>query len=234
MLVVDSSFVVNPSLYKKVPYDPYQDFEPVSLAVTTTQVLTVNPSLPVYSAKDLVSLVRANSGKYSYASAGIGTPGHLAGELFRLSLDLDLVHIPFSGAGPAIASTVGGHTPIASGSPASTIAQVKDGKLRALAVATSARLPALPDVPTMAEAGFPGIECDVWVGVLIPAGTPQDIVIALNRAVVDIDALPEVKERLTAFGFEPFAVTLENSPARIKAEGAKWAKVIREAGIKAE
>jgi tripartite-type tricarboxylate transporter receptor subunit TctC len=150
-----------------------------------------------------------------------------------LSASLDLVHVPFGGAGPAIISTVAGHTPIAFGSPASTVPQITGGKLRALAVASKARIPALPDVPTMAEAGFPDVECDVWVGVLAPAGTPNDIVALLHREIGKIVALPEMKERLVALGFEPFAPSLEDSGARIRAESAKWAKVIRSAGVRA-
>jgi tripartite-type tricarboxylate transporter receptor subunit TctC len=144
------------------------------------------------------------------------------------------VPVPFNGAGPAVGSTVAGHTPIAFGSPASTVAQIKDGKLRALAVATRTRLTALPDVPTMAEAGFPDIECDVWVGVFLPAGTPSDIVGLLNRTIVDIVALPDVKERLATFGFEPSAIAFAESSGRIRSDSAKWAKVIQAAGIKAE
>jgi tripartite-type tricarboxylate transporter receptor subunit TctC len=235
ILVTDgTSFVVNPHLYDKVPYDPFKDFEPVSLAVTTTQVLAVNPSLPVHTVKELVALLKAEPGKYGFASPGIGTPGHLTGELFRLSTGVDLIHVPFGGAGPAIASTVAGHTPIAFGSPASTVPQITTGKLRALAVASKTRLPALPEVPTMAEAGFPDVECDVWVGALAPARTPKEIITMLHREIGAIVALPEVKDRLVALGFEPFAPSLEESDARIRAESAKWAKVINAAGVKAE
>jgi tripartite-type tricarboxylate transporter receptor subunit TctC len=146
MMIDVTSYVVNPSLYKKVPYDPFKDFDPIALAVTTTQVLMVHPSLPVASVKDLVALIKADPGKLSYASAGVGSPSHLTSELFRISLGLDLVHVPFNGAGPAIASTIGGHTPIAFGSPASSVAQVMQGNLRGLAVASKRRLAALPDV----------------------------------------------------------------------------------------
>ena len=203
LLVMDTGFVINPFVYPKVPYDPFKDFEPVSIAVTTTQVLTVTPSLPVQNVKELVALVKASPGKYSYASPGIGTPGHMTAELFRLSLGLDLVHVPFNGAGPAVASTIGGHTPIAFGSPASSIAQVKDGKLRGLAVASGKRLLALPDLPTMAQAGFPDIDVEFWIGIFAPASTPKDIVAALNREVDKAVALPDVRQRLDALGFEP-------------------------------
>jgi tripartite-type tricarboxylate transporter receptor subunit TctC len=234
ILVHDTGFVIAPHLYAKVAYDPFRDFDPVSLAVTTTQVLTVTPSLPVQTARELVTLVKANPGKYSYASPGIGTPGHMTAELFRLLLGLDLVHVPFNGGGPAAASTIAGHTPIAFGSPAATIAQVNDGKLRALAVASSARLSALPNVSTMAEAGFPEVESEFWVGMFVPAGTPADIIAVLNTEIGKAVALPDMRQRLAALGFEPASITPEQSAAKLRTESAKWAKVIGAANIKAE
>jgi tripartite-type tricarboxylate transporter receptor subunit TctC len=233
LLVMDTGFVINPFVYPKVPYDPFKDFEAVSIAVTTTQVLTVTPSLPVKSVKELVALVKANPGKFSFASPGIGTPGHMTAELFRLSLGLDLVHVPFNGAGPAVASTIGGHTPIAFGSPASSVAQVKDGKLRGLAVASGKRLVALPDVPTMAQAGFPDIDVEFWIGIFAPASTPKDIVAALKREVDRAVALADVRQRLDALGFEPAGSGFADSAAKLKSESAKWAKVVQAAGIKA-
>lgn len=234
ILVVDgTSFVVNPTLYAKVPYDPYKDFDPLTIAASTTQVLTVNPSLPVRTARELADLVKANPGKYSYSSPGLGTSGHLIGELFRMSLGLDLVHVPFPGAGPAVAATIAGHTPMSFGSPASTVGQIKDGQLRALAVATRKRLQALPDVPTMAEAGFPHIEANQWVGLLVPAGTPKDIATSLNREIVRSIALAEIRERLAALGFEPVASTPEDMARQIKVEAEVWGNVIRAANIKA-
>ena len=158
----------------------------------------------------------------------------MTAELFRISLGLDAVHVPFNGAGPAVASTIAGHTPIAFGSPASSIAQVKDGKLRGLAVATGKRLSALPDVPTMAEAGFPEIEGNFWVGMFVPAGTPADIIALLNREIGNAVALPDVKQRLDALGFEPSSITLQDAGAMLRSDSAKWAKVIQAAGIKAE
>jgi tripartite-type tricarboxylate transporter receptor subunit TctC len=233
LLVMDTGFVINPFVYPKVPYDPFKDFEAVSIPVTTTQVLTVTPSLPVKSVKELIALVKANPGKFSYASPGIGTPGHMTAELFRLSLGLDLVHVPFNGAGPAVASTIGGHTPIAFGSPASSVAQVKDGKLRGLAVASGKRLVALPDVPTMAQAGFPDIDVEFWIGIFAPASTPKDIVAALKREVDKAVALADVRARLDALGFEAAAIGSADAAGKLKSESAKWAKVVQAAGIKA-
>jgi tripartite-type tricarboxylate transporter receptor subunit TctC len=234
LLVTDISYVINASLYTKVPYDRVKDFEPVALAVTTTQVLVVTPSMPVHTVKQLVDLIKRNPGAYNYASPGVGTPGHMVGELFRLSAGLDLVHVPFNGAGPAVVSTVAGHTPIAFGSPASTVAQIKDGNLRALAVASRTRLPALPDIPPMAEAGFPDVEMDAWIGVFVPAGTPSEIVALLNRTIVAVVTRPNVRERLATLGFEPATIPLAETRDRIRSDSAKWARVIRDAGIKAE
>jgi tripartite-type tricarboxylate transporter receptor subunit TctC len=229
ILVMDTGLVINPLIY-----DPFKDFDPISLAFTTTQILTVTPSLPVNSVRELVALVKANPGKYSYASAGIGTPSHMTAELFRVSLGLDMVHVPFNGAGPAITSTIGGHTPIAFSSPASSIGQAKEGKLRALAVATGKRLTALPDVPTMAEASFPEIEGNFWVGLFVPAGTPADIVTLLHREVGSAAALPDVQQRLDALGFIAVSTSLEEASAILKRDSSKWTKVIQAAGIKAE
>ena len=234
LLFAFSSYVVNPTLFDKVPYDPYKDFEPLTLAVTSTTVVTVHPSVPAKTIKDLVALVRANPGKYSYSSAGAGTQAHLAGEQFRLSLGLDLVHIPFNGGGPAIAAVVGGHTPIGFSSPAASIPQIKEGNVRALAITSKRRSQILPDVPTMAEAGYPEIEGDSWVGVLVPAGTPKDIISLLNHEIVKVIALPDMKARLGELGYDPVGSTPEEFAARIKVEIEMWRKVIRAAKIKAE
>jgi tripartite-type tricarboxylate transporter receptor subunit TctC len=234
ILVVPPTIVVNPALYDKVPFDPYKDFDPVTIAVTSPDVLSVNPSLPVETVKDLVALIKANPGKYNFASPGTGTPGHLVGKQFRLSLGLDLVHIPFNSAGLAIGSTVAGHTPIAFTTPPPVVPQVKEGKLRALAVASKMRSRALPDVPTMAEADYPDIEGEAWFAVIVPAKTPKEIITLLHQEVVKLIALPDMKERLGALGFEPVGNTPEECAAQFRTEIAKWAKVIRQAGIKAQ
>jgi tripartite-type tricarboxylate transporter receptor subunit TctC len=232
LLVVFSSYVVNPTLFDKIPYDPYKDFDPVTLATTSTTVLVVNPSVPARNVKELVALIRANPGKMSYAHAGTGTQSHLAGEQFRLKLGLDLVPVPFNGGGPAAASVVGGHTPIAFNSPTAVLPHAQDGKLRVLAVNSEKRTSAMPDVPTIVEEGFPGINGDSWVGVLAPAGTPKDIIALLQREIAKALALSDIKERLVALGCDAVASTPEEFATRIKTEIGFWAGVIRAANIK--
>jgi tripartite-type tricarboxylate transporter receptor subunit TctC len=232
VLTAFSSFVINPAMFQRVPYDPVNDFDPVSLAVTTTTVVVVNPDLPVSNIAELVALIRANPGKYSYASAGTGSTSHLAGEQFRLALAPDLVHVPFSGGAPAMASVVAGHTPIGLGAPTAAVPLVNDGKLRALAVTSRTRTKTLPGVPTIIEGGYPDIAGDSFVGFAVPARTPKDIITLLNREIVRSLAPPEMKERQAALGNDVVASTPEEFGARIRAELATWAKVIKAANIK--
>jgi tripartite-type tricarboxylate transporter receptor subunit TctC len=233
LLVVASHFAVNPILFDAVPYDPIKDFDPVALPLATSVMITVHPSLPVQSVKDLVALIRANPGKYTDALTGIGTRNHLAAELFRQSLKLDLVHVPFNGGGLAVISVLAGHTPVFFSSPSQVLQHVKEGKLRALAIMTNVRSQMLPDVPTMAEAGYPGIEGEEWYGVIAPAGTPKDIVALLNREIVRLMALPDIRENLLTLGFELVpATTPEAFTARIKSDAEQWGNVIRAANLK--
>src|SRR4029078_1501811 len=183
ILVTGGSHLNNPFLYNHLPYDPIKGFDTVTLAVDSAVVLTVHPSVPAQSVKELVALIRANSGKYSYASPGTGTPPQLVGALVRLSLELDLVHVPFSGGGPAIGSTVAGHTPVSFGAMAPAVPLVKDGKLRALAVTSKARTAVLPEVPTMAEAGYPDVEGSSWTAVDVPVGAPNELFAPLHRTL---------------------------------------------------
>jgi tripartite-type tricarboxylate transporter receptor subunit TctC len=232
ILFAFSSHVVNPTLFARVPYDPIKDFDPVTLAVASTTVLTVNPSVPAKTVKELVDLIKANPGKFSFGSAGAGTQAHLAGEQFRLSLGLDLVHVPFGGGGPAVAAVVAGHTPISFGSPQAAMQHVREGTVRALAVTSKRRSQIFPDVPTMTEAGYSQIEGDSWVGILVPASTPGEIIEVLYRASSKILAQPDMQERLAALGYDLVASTPEEFATRITAEIEMWAKVIRAANIK--
>jgi tripartite-type tricarboxylate transporter receptor subunit TctC len=234
LLMVNPSYVINPTLYGKVPYEMGKSFDLVTLAVATTLVIAVHPSVPARTLAELVALIKANPGKYSYASPGTGTPGHLVGELFRLSLGLDLVHVPFNSAGQAVASAISGHTPICFASPSPAAQQVIEGRLRGLAVTSKARTPALPDVPTTAQAGYPGVAGDNWQGIVVPAGTPKEIITFLHRETVEIIALADVRERLAVLGFDPVANTPEGFAERARSEFETWARVIKESNIKAQ
>jgi tripartite-type tricarboxylate transporter receptor subunit TctC len=234
VLFVFGSFVISPSLFAKPGFDPQRDFAPVTLAATTTTVLVVNPSVPSHTVGELVGHIRANRGKLSFAHGGIGTPAHLAGEQFKLALDLDLVSVPFGGAAPATASVVAGHTPIGFISLAAVDAQVNEGRLRALAVTGKIRAKALPDVPTISEAGFPDIEGDSWVGVLVPAGTPKDVISLLHREIVAIITEPETRDRLRMLGYEPVAGTPDEFGHLIDAELQLWKDVVRRANIRSQ
>jgi len=234
ILVVSTGFIVNPSMFAKVPYDPIKDFAPVTLVASSPNVLSVYPELPARSVRELIDLVKANPGKYSFAQPGTGSTPHLAGELFKLKFGLDLVTVPFNGAALAINSTLGGHTPVVFTALPPAMANIKDGKLRGLAVLSLKRAAVLPDVPTMAEAGVPDQESDTLTGVVVPAGTPQEIIDRWHDEIARMVALPDVKQRLQDLGFEPVADQPSHFGERIKTEIAKWAKVVHDANIKAD
>jgi tripartite-type tricarboxylate transporter receptor subunit TctC len=234
LLVNGANFVVNPALYASVPYDPFKSFDAVTMAVTSAVVLTVHPSVPAKTVNELIALIKANPNKYSYASPGTGTPPQLVGELFRITLDLDLVHVPFKGGGEAISSALGGQTPVSFGSLAPAVPLVKDGRLRALAVASNARTAVLPDVPTFAEAGYPEIEGESWFAIVAPAGTPKETIASLNREIARAVAAPDVMQRLAVLGYAAVSSSPEDCTAKFKAEAAKWTKVIRVSGMKGE
>jgi tripartite-type tricarboxylate transporter receptor subunit TctC len=234
IMVVSTSFVVNPSLYPKIPYDPIKDFAPVTLAAATPNVLLAHPSIPANNVKELIAFLKENNGKYSYAHSGIGTTSHLSGEMFKHSQGLDLVSVPFGGAAPAVQSTLAGHTPIAFTVLTPAVPQVKEGKLRALAVTTPKRTPALPDVPTMAEAGLSGQESDTMSGVLVPARTPQPIIDLLHHEIGKAMLEPDAAAKLASLGFDTIDSTPDEFASRIRTDIMKWAKVVQTAGIKAE
>ncbi len=234
LLVTGGSHVNNPFLYSHVPYDPFKDFEAVTLGAIQPVVLTVHPSVPAQTVKELVALVKANPGKYSFASPGVGTPPSLVGELFRLSYAPDLIHVPFNGGGPAVGSTVAGHTPASFGAMAPAVPMIKDGKLRALAVASKTRAQLLPDVPTMTEAGFPDVEGSTWTAVVVPFGTPKDVIAQLHKMMAGILMQPDIKEKLGTMAFDSVASTPDECNEFFKAESAKWSKVIKAASIRAD
>jgi tripartite-type tricarboxylate transporter receptor subunit TctC len=232
LLVASTGLVVNPSLFAKVPYDPVKDFAPITIVAVSPNVMTVHPSVPARTAKELAALIKANPGKYSFASPGVGSTPHLSGEIFRLSQGVDMVTVQFKGAGPAIQDTVGGHTPIAVTALPPATPHIKEGKLRALFVTSEKRVAALPDVPTVAEAGLAGQEAYTLTGVLAPAGTPKAIIDLLHGEIAKIAKLPDVQKRLDDLGFEVVANSPVEFAARIKTEMEKWGKVIRDAKIK--
>jgi tripartite-type tricarboxylate transporter receptor subunit TctC len=234
ILAVSTSFIVNPSMYDKVPYDPIKDFAPITLVAASPNILFVNPQVPAKSVKELIELVRSNPGKYSYAQPATGSTPHLAGELFKLKFNLDLVTVPFNGASLAVNSTIGGHTPIAFTALPPAMANIKEGKLRGLAVLADKRSAALPEVPTMAEAGISDLESDTLTGIVAPIGTSPDIVNRWNAEIVKMVADPAIKKRLGELGFEPVANKPAEFGARIKTEIAKWDKVVRDAHIRAQ
>jgi tripartite-type tricarboxylate transporter receptor subunit TctC len=234
ILAVAPSYAANPSLFGSVPYDPEKSFDAVTLAATAPTILAVHPSVPANNVAELIETIRATPGKYSYASPGTGTPPHLLGELFRMSLRLDMVHVPYNSGGQAIGSTLAGHTPISFGALPPAVQLVKEGKLRALAITSTARAEALPEVPTIAEAGYPDFAADIWTAVLVPAGTPKAIVETLQREIAKVVASPEAKQRMAALGYRPVANSPSECRKYITAEAQRWAKVIHDAGIKVQ
>jgi tripartite-type tricarboxylate transporter receptor subunit TctC len=233
VLITVNNIVINPSLFEKVAFDPYKDFDPVAMAVGFSSAFAINPSAPARTVRELVDVIKANPGKYSYASPGLGTPSHLLGEQFRVTSGLDIVHVPYGGSGPAVAAALAGHTQICFAAMSAAAPQARDGKLRVLAVLSKNISLSMPEVPTIADAGYPGLDGDGWVGALVPARTPKTIVTLLNREINSIIALPELKEKFAALGLDPIGGTPEDFSRDMRAEGEKWAKVIKAANIKA-
>jgi len=237
-----SSHAINPGLYSKLPYDHIKDFAPVILVARVPNVLEVNPGVPVYTVADLIKLAKEKPGEINFASSGSGTSIHLSGELFKTMTGVNMVHVPYKGSAPAITDLIGGQVQVMFDNLPSSLQQIKAGKLRAIAVTSAQRSPALPDLPTIAESGLPGFEATSWFGVLAPAGTPPAIVNRLNAEINKWLQSPDGKEKLLAQGalIEPRgeSVTAGGSPeqfaAFIRAETEKWAKVIKASGAKVD
>ena len=225
-----ATHALNPALYKKMPYDPVADFAPISLLVVVPNVLVVNPDFPAKDVAELIALLKAEPGKYSYASSGNGTPLHLSGELFKSMAGVDMVHVPYKGAGPALVDVMGGHVPIMFDNLPSSTEHIKAGKLRGLAVTTAERAPSMPDLPTIAEAGLPGYETYTWNALFAPAGTPPEVVARINEAAVKALADPDVQAKLMGFGAVVDGSTPEELAAHVQAELAKWAPVVKASG----
>jgi tripartite-type tricarboxylate transporter receptor subunit TctC len=226
------ALAVNVSLYPKLPYDPAKDFAPVSNVAFVPFFLIANPSLPVNNLQELVALASAKPGELMLGHGGNGTAMHLSGELFKLMAKIQLVNVPYKGSGPAAVDTMGGQLPLAIVDVASAITQVKAGRLKALAVTTAKRISVAPDVPTFAEAGLPGYEAIGWFGVVMPAGTPPDIVGRMNTELVAALKRQEMRERVIAAGAEPSPSTPEEFGALIRSEIVKWAEVVKASGAK--
>lgn len=222
----------NLALFGELSYDPVADFAPISLLAAVPNIISVTPALPVGSLAELVALAKAKPGRLSYASSGNGTSTHLAAELFKAAAGIDIAHIPYKGSAPAVTDVIAGQVPVLVDSVASSAAQVKAGKLRALATTSPKRLLVLPDLPTVAESGYPGFQSTAWVGLLAPAGTPEAVVEQINAAVLKVMALPETRERMAGFGAEITTSTPDEFAAHIRSEMAKLGKVIRDANIR--
>jgi tripartite-type tricarboxylate transporter receptor subunit TctC len=225
---------INPSLYTKMPYDHIKDFVPVVLVAGVPNVLVVNPSLPINSVADLIKLAKAKPGTINFASSGSGTSIHLSGELFKTMAGVDMTHVPYKGSAPALQDLMGGQVQIMFDNLPSSLALIKAGKLRAIAVTSLKRAPALPDVPTIAESGLPGFEASSWFGILAPAGTPAPIVAKINAEVNKWLQSPDAKEQLLAQGAEAAGGSPEQFVAHIRAETDKWAKVVKASGAKVD
>jgi tripartite-type tricarboxylate transporter receptor subunit TctC len=234
ILMAASTLAINPIMYKAVPYDPVRDFAPITQAATLPNVVVVHPSLPVKSISELIAYAKAHPGQLNFASAGIGTSPQMSIELLKSMAGIDMVHIPYKGTAPGVVDVLAGQVLVMAPNVLTALPHIKSGKLRALAVTSPKRSAALPDVPTVAEAGLPGYDSTQWYGVLAPAGTQREIVARLHGAIARALRDEEVGRRLAADGAEPVGSSPEEFAAFIKSETEKWAKVARAAGIKAE
>ena len=233
ILVISIAHSVNPWLYK-LPYDPIKAFTPIGLMGVGTNVLTVHPSLPANSLKDLLAMAKEKPGELSYASAGIGTFQHLGAELFRLEAKVNLLHVPFRGGGPALTDVLGGHNKIMFSSLVQAVPHIKSGRLRALGTGGKERIPALADVPTISEAGVPGYEALNWWGLLAPVGTPPAVIARLHKALSEAQDTPEIQSQFEKEGAATRKMEPEEFGKFIESEMKKWERVVKEGGIKAE
>jgi len=231
-MVQISTHAINVSLFSKLPYDPIKDFAPVTQIAALTGWLVANPSFPANSVQELIALAKAKPGEINFGTGGIGTTLHLAGELLKTMAGIDIVHVAYNGA-KFLPAVIGGEIPIAFDNMPSSIAFVKSGKLKALAVITSKRSPTMPELPTIAESGVPGFEVASWIGVAAPAKTPKDIIYKLNAEIVKILHKPDVRQRFFELGAEPVGNTPEEFAAYIQAEIVKWSKVVKDSGARA-
>ena len=229
-----STLATNPVIYRKVPYNALTDFVPITRVLTAANVLVVHPSLPPRTVKELIAFAKARPGQLNFASAGLGTNPHLSMELFLSMTGLEMVHVPYKGSAPAMVDLVGGQVSVMTATALTGIPHIRAGRLRALGVTGAQRTAAAPDVPTIAEAGVPGYEAVQWYGMVAPANTPPEVITRLNREMVAILRMPEVKEKFTADGADAAGTSPEEFARYIKAETEKWRKVAKAAGITPE
>jgi tripartite-type tricarboxylate transporter receptor subunit TctC len=227
-------FAVNQTLFDKVPYDNIRDFAPITLTGISSHILVAHPSMPVQNLGDVITLAKAKPGHLTFASSGTGNATHLTFELFKARAGIDIVHVPYKGGGPAMADLVGGQVAFSFASMASAVSFVQSGRLRPIAVSGGQRAALFPDVPTVAESALPGFASEDWQGILAPAKTPQDVIMKLNDEIGRILALPEVKAKLAAAGFDARTSTPQWFAEFIQAETLKWAKLLKQSGIKAQ
>ena len=234
LMVNGANFVTTPSFYTKVTYDPVKDFEPISLMSLAPNVLVVHPSLPVKSVKELIALARSRPGQVNFAGSGGGSTPHLAAELFNALAKVTMVHVPYRGTGPAIIGLMSGEASVMFMPTTNAVPLVKSGRLRALAVTSRSRVPAMPELPTVSESGLKGYESSQWYGMLAPAGTPPDVLNLLNAQIAKIMHAPDMKGRMTAEGLVAVGSTREQFATHIQTELTKWAKVIKDSGAKVD
>jgi tripartite-type tricarboxylate transporter receptor subunit TctC len=230
----NSILATNQSLYRHLGYDPVKDFAPVSLVAVQPNILVVHPQVPAHSVAELILLAKKNPGKLNYASSGSGAAAHLAGELFKTMAGVDLVHVPYKGAQPALTDVIAGEVQVMFATSASVIPFIKAGKLRALAVTSARRSASVAELPTVSEAGVPGFEAITWHGVVVPAATPRPLIGRMNRDIVQVLGMPDLRERLATLGAEVNAGTPGEFADYIASEIPKWAKVVRDSGARIE
>jgi len=227
-----ANLAIAPSLYAKMPYDPVKDFAPITQPASSPNVLTAHPSVQAKTLQELIALAKAKPGQISFASTGVASVGHLTGELINNLAGIRMTHVPYKGSGQAVTDILGGHVQVMFSGFSSTLHHIRAGKLRALAVTGPKRSPALAEVPTISEQGFPGVEATAWYGVLAPAGTPKPVITRLHGELVRILKQPDVVQKLDGLGFEIVASTPEQFGAYIRTEIKKWEKVVRASGAK--
>jgi len=231
-LIVSSTYTINPSLYKKLPFDPIRDLQPVTLIASSPFLLMVHPSIAAKTPRELIALAKTR--KLTFGSGGIGSSGHLAAELFSSMAGIELTHVPYKGAGPALIDTLGGQVNLIMSSIVSGMPYAKAGRLRALAITTRTRSPALPELQTISESALPGYDFSSWYGLMVPAGTPQPVIGRLHDETVKALKLPDLQQRLASEGCDAVGSTPEQLAAYIKSEMARWAKVVKASGMQAE